>query len=118
MNRESMELVWLDDTHVVTLTELTVCSGMTEDDLLELIEYGVLAPLDDLAAGAAASGSSARPEWRFAGHCVTIVRTAQRLRTELDLDAHAVAVVLGYLDRIRELEAQVRELQARLPGRR
>ncbi|HVL59538.1 MAG TPA: chaperone modulator CbpM [Burkholderiaceae bacterium] len=102
------ELMWLDDTQWVTLTELTVCSGLTESELTELVEYGALAP-------AAEEGG----QWRFAAHCVTIARRACRLRNELDLDAHAVAVVLGYLERIRELEAQVRELQARLPrGRR
>lgn len=42
-------------------------------------------------------------------------RAARRLSKDLDLDQHAVALMIKLLDRIQELEAQVRDLNARLP---
>jgi chaperone modulatory protein CbpM len=51
----------------------------------------------------------------FSAVSITVARTARRLRDDFELEPHGVAVLLAYLDRIRELEAQLRALQARLP---
>ncbi len=37
------------------------------------------------------------------------------LRHDFDLDMHELALILIYLDRIRDLEAQLQDLRARLP---
>ncbi len=39
----------------------------------------------------------------------------RRLGRDLELEPHGVALMIELLDRIRELEAQVRDLHARLP---
>jgi MerR HTH family regulatory protein len=41
--------------------------------------------------------------------------TARRLHHDLELDAGALALVLQRLSRVRELEAEIHSLQARLP---
>ncbi len=43
---------------------------------------------------------------------VVVARTAGRLRREFDLDAHGLAVVMRFLARIEELEAELQALRA------
>jgi hypothetical protein len=38
------------------------------------------------------------------------------LRDDFDLDASGLLVALGLLDRVHELEREIRALRARLPG--
>ena len=74
----------------------------------ELIEHGALAPTDPRST-----------EWTFTGNCVVTVRTARRLRSDFDLDPHALALALAlaFVSRIGALEAELRELRAQLPRR-
>ncbi len=87
----------------VSLDELVQASNLTEDEVRSLVDYGALAP--DGAPGG----------WTFTSRCTVTVRTASRLRDDLDLDLYAVSVCLRYLDRIDALEQQLRHLQAQLP---
>ena len=45
------------------------------------------------------------------------IRAAGRLRDNFDLEPHGVALVVTLLNRIRDLEAQLRELRAQMPRR-
>ena len=51
----------------------------------------------------------------FSVRSITIARTARRLREDFELPAHGVALLLAYLDRIAELEAELCALRAQLP---
>jgi hypothetical protein len=92
----------------VTYAELVEVAGMPEPEVRELVRYGALAPIDQAAAQP--------PQWRFRAEALLIVRKARGLRRELDLDAHAVSVVLSYLERIDALESELRALRARRGG--
>lgn len=74
----------------------------------ELVEHGALAPTDPRST-----------EWTFTGNCVVTARTARRLRSDFDLDPHALALALALalVSSIGELEAELRELRAQLPRR-
>ncbi len=98
---EQEQALWLHAEARVTIVELAQASGLTQEDLRELVEYGALAPAD----GAALS-------WSFGADCVVRVRAAARLREALELDTSALALVLTYLERIQRLEAEVRHLRA------
>jgi chaperone modulatory protein CbpM len=104
MNAQAVEVAWLDARETVTAAELTRACGLTAAELDELIEYGVLAPL-----------RRNEPERVFSAECVVPLRAAGRLRHDLDLDLFAVAILLGYLNRIEELEREVKSLRAHLP---
>ena len=106
MKIELTEVLWLEEHGELTLTQLAELSRLSEADLLELIECGVIVPADPHAAAL-----------RFGASSIVAARTASRLRRDFELDAHGIALALTLLDRIRDLEAQVQDLLARMPHR-
>jgi len=97
--------MWLHEQHEFLLEELCELSGLSETELRELVDYGVLAPID----------SDAR-RWSFSADTLVVARSARRLRQDFDLDPHAVALVVTMLERVRDLETELRDLRAKLPG--
>ena len=106
MQPDPDDTIWLDQAGDCSLAELAAFSGLSEIELRDLVDYGAISPLDP---------ASARPRFRFG--CVTIVRSAFRLRRDFDLDPPALAFALSLLERMRALEAEVCELRALLPRR-
>lgn len=45
-----------------------------------------------------------------------VARSASRLRKDFDLDAQGLALAVALLERVRDLEEQLRDLRARIPG--
>ena len=101
MNIEICEALRIDERGEVDWTRLIDVSGLPEAELRELVDDGALVPVDRTASS-----------WSFDAHALVLARTAGRLHRELDLDAHALAVVLRFLARIEELEAELRALRA------
>jgi len=96
---------WLHAHYEVSIEELCEFSGLSQAELGELVASGVLAPTDPAAQ-----------EWTFSADRLVTARTARRLRQDFELDPDAVALVTTLLERIRDLEAEIRDLRARLPG--
>lgn len=105
MTAQAVEVTWLDARETVTVTELLQACGLSAAELDELIEYGALTPLP-----------RDQKERVFSAECVVPLRSASRLRHDFDLDLFAVSILLGYLNRIEELEREVKYLRAHLPG--
>ena len=68
-----------------------------------------------LAPAPAASAGLPVAEPLFAAGCLPRLRTLRRMRHDLELDAHGASVALALLERIDELERQLRRLRAQLP---
>ena len=100
---ETDDAVWLHAEARLTIVELAQSSGLPEELLRELVEYGALDPAEVQA-----------DEWYFSAECVARVRTAARLRQDLELETPALALALSLLERIGHLEAEVHRLQAQL----
>jgi chaperone modulatory protein CbpM len=95
------EATLLEEHIQIALDELERASGLSIEQITELVEYGVFQPV------------GARPhEWRFAARCIAVGRTANRLRTAFELSAPGLALTLSLLERIEELEHEVTALQA------
>lgn len=106
MSFEHDEAVWLTEDHAFSLAELSEISGLPESELHELVDYGAITPIEPESS-----------PWTFSGKCLLTVRTACRLRISFDLEPHSVALMVTLLERVQDLEAQVRDLRARLPER-
>src|ERR1019366_9307900 len=99
-----VEAVWLNESEVCSLDDLLQASGLSQEELQEFIESGVIEPVE--------RDADARV---FRANCIVVARTARRLRDDFELDTHGVAVALNLLRRIRELEAELEDVYARLP---
>ncbi len=116
MKLEITEAQWLCEYPEVSLEELVELSGLSSELLVQLVEYGALAPTGTTSAAGTSSRTGIQPtQWRFTSECVTAVQTVSRLREDFDLDANALSVAMMLIERIRGLEAQLRELQSHLP---
>jgi chaperone modulatory protein CbpM len=92
----------LEEERVIALEELLVASGLAREELVELVEFGVLEPAADA--------------WRFPGQALRQARRAARLRDDFGLNAPGMALALAYLERIDVLERRLRELECQLLG--
>lgn len=103
MSNVSDQAMRIDDEGTLSYSELVAAAGVPEQVVREMISYGVLTPRGADAA-----------TWTFTLRSLIVVRKAQSLQREFELDTHAVTVVLRYLERIEALEAQLRSLRARM----
>jgi len=104
MRVELTEVLWFDERHELPMHELAERSGLTEVEVHELVNSGVITPVDPN-----------RAPRHFHAECILTARTACRLRDDFELDAHGLAVALTLIDRVRDLEQQLRDLRAQLP---
>ncbi len=98
------EVLWLDEQCVVSITELVELSGLSQDEVLELVHGGAL-PVREMRGTACT----------FSARVISVARTASRLRDELELDMAGLGVALRLLDRVRGLEEEIARLHALLP---
>jgi chaperone modulatory protein CbpM len=104
MNIESADALSLDEHSQVSHSQLLVLSGLSEEDLRELVDHGALTPVDPKASS-----------WMFTSYCVVVARKASRLGRDFELDAHAVSILLGFVERIEALERELHALRAGAP---
>ena len=82
-----------------TLNELCRLCGADREQLVALVDEGVLA----------ASGDD-QQAWRFGGANLQRARAAMRLTRDLELNAAGTALVLDLLDEIEALRSRLRRL--------
>jgi hypothetical protein len=97
------EVVWLDAREALTLPELAEACALRAAELQELVDDGVVRPVQ-----------RDEPVWVFSADYVMPLRKAGRLRRDFELDLFTAGLLLDQLLRIDALETQVRALQARL----
>ncbi len=105
MHTNASDALWLDHSQRVTIDDLITLSGLSEKEIVELIDAGALVPADPRAA-----------TWTFSAACVVTVRKATRMRGDLELDMHALALTLTLLEQIRVLETELSQLRAQQPS--
>jgi hypothetical protein len=96
---EPIDALWIETHEALTLEHLARASGLATSELSALVELGALTPIDPDAA-----------DWLFAAQCVVSVRTAGRLRRAFELEPDALALTLSLVERIRELQEELRRL--------
>jgi len=90
-------------TVTFTITEFCLHTGVSEEELNEIVGLGVVEPSDYEST-----------TWLFDDHAVTVVQRALRLRQELALDWPGIAVALTLLEENTQLRQENRLLRQRL----
>ncbi|MBB1199171.1 chaperone modulator CbpM [Enterobacteriaceae bacterium 89] len=90
-------------TITFTVTEFCLHTGVSEEELDEIVGLGVIEP-----------SKAQGPDWHFDDRAVTVVHRALRLRRELALDWPGIAVTLTLLDENARLKQENRLLLQRL----
>lgn len=92
----TFEATWL------SVTEFTQVAGLSQGDVVQLVEVGVLKP----------AGQSVN-NWAFDNEAMALARRLRHIREdlELDLDVHALALGFRLLERITELETALNRSQ-------
>lgn len=89
----------LEDETVLTLAELSRASQLSAERLEELVDFGVVEPLETDAGS-----------WRFAGASLHRVRCAQRLKQDLGVNTAGAALALDLLEEIQTLRNRLQRL--------
>lgn len=85
----------LDETVTLTLSELSGACRVREQQIIELVEEGVIEP------------RVRREEWAFPSTELRRAGRAIRLQRDLEINAAGVALVLDLLEEIEELRARL-----------
>ena len=101
MSEQSSDSIWLNETDYCRIEHLVEVSGLSLEEIEDLIETGVIVP---------AEPSAAPPVFNL--HYVVTVKTARRLRDDFQLERHGLTLALTLLRRIGDLEAALVALQA------
>jgi chaperone modulatory protein CbpM len=83
---------------ICTLDELCTVCNAPADWIAELVEHGVVEPLE----------GGTQSEWTFTGVSIVRVAKAKRLERDLNLNAPGVALVLELLDQIEDLRERLK----------
>lgn len=103
MPTRALDWTWVDPQSRVGQQELARLCGLASAEVDELVACGALVPLPLAGRGG---------ERQFPAACVAPLREAARLKAHHGLDLFTVRLLLGYLQRITQLERQVRTLRA------
>lgn len=103
MNVNVSECIWLNEQGVCSAQHLLDVSGLSSAELVELIETGVIVPVD---AHAQTSSFQLR-------HVIT-ANIARRLRDDFELDRHGVTLALTLMRRIDALQEELNAMRAQL----
>lgn len=82
------------DDQLVSLTELCRNYALSAEQLLSMVEYGIIEPLDF---------QSSHIQWQFTGNSTLRVQRALRLQHDLDLNIAGAALAIELLDEIKLL---------------
>ena len=101
MNVQIAEWTLLNDQNACSITYLCDVSGLTEREINELIENGLLIPIDNKAMAKI-----------FPLDSIVTVSSARRLRDDFELDSHGMTLALTLMQRIDHLQSELNLLRA------
>ena len=103
MSTPLSDSIWLNDVDLCPLEHLAEVSGLSIEEIEDLIDTGIIQPVN-----------TGTPPRMFQLRYVVTVKTARRLRDDFELDRQGLALALSLLQRIDELQAEIHATRARL----
>lgn len=104
MTLQVVHAVWLNETAVCSIEHLVEVSGLSLEEIEDLVENGLMDPAD-----------AAAPSRSFHLLHVVTVRQARRLKDDFQLDRNGLALAMTLLRRIDSLERALLVAQSRHP---
>lgn len=89
----------LDDTVYLTITEISCACRVREDDIVELVEEGIIEPR-----------APHQETWSFPATQLRRAHKAVRLQRDLEINLAGVALVLDLLEEVENLRARLDQL--------
>ena len=113
MTIENTNTIWADsivlnEHHTLSFDELIALSGLSQSELQQLVENGVLTPEHLIETSLDNINIST---WHFSSHHLASIRTLFRLKRDFELEENSLSLILLFLERIRTLEAQLQHLE-------
>lgn len=90
----------LDEGTGLTLGELCRVCQLPAEEVTELVEYGVVEPLE-----------RGRSQWRFEAVCIRRIHRARRLQQDLGVNIAGAALALDLLEEMEQLRARLQRLE-------
>ena len=123
MTNEEVEFTWLDAHQALSFKDLLILSGLSQSELITLVEQGALVvlsvnetQLNELKPNIDQNNinnitaDSDINTWLFNSQSLVSMRTLCRLKADFELEDNALSLIMIYLERIRLLEAQLQQL--------
>lgn len=101
VNDSCHDIEVLDETTVISLSDLCFACGRDAEWIVELVSYGVIEPLE-----------IKEDHWRFSGLCLTKVKKAQRLERDLGINLSGIALAIELLDEVENLRARIQRYES------
>jgi chaperone modulatory protein CbpM len=95
---------FVNEEKIFTLQEICERGGVRVEFIVELVEYGVIAPLDNGTAN----------QWAFDAPALARLNRALRLHRDLEINLPGLAISLDLLDEVQRLRQQVDLLDGQL----
>jgi len=91
----------IDESVRITLDELCERCGLPQDEMVEMISYGVVEPIE----------GRDRRYWRFRAVAVRRVLKARRLHQDLGVNLPGASLALDLLEEVERLRSQLRRIR-------
>ena len=101
VTKRTLEGRILDETSCFTLDELSAACSVRTEYIIELIEEGIVEPMDPRRE---------RQAWTFSGSSLLRARKARRLQRDLGINLAGAALVLELMEELDRLRERVRRL--------
>ena len=101
--KEFLSAVIITEDEVISLAELCHSCALSAEQILPIIEQGIIEPLPDTRSNTL--------HWRFSADCVPRMQTAIRLQRDLGINLAGTALALDLLDEVKMLRQLVNALQ-------
>lgn len=90
----------MDEHQSISLYELCESCHVDSGWVVELVDYGILHPQ-----------GKAQKDWLFSGLDLYRSQKAYRLQHDLQIEAHALGIMLDLLDEVENLRARLKHLE-------
>jgi len=90
--------VVIEEQQAISLAELCQCCNLSEEQLIVMIDHGIIEPLE---------AKIAISHWTFSGESLVRIQIALRLQRDLDINLAGAVLAIELLDEIRELRQLV-----------